>query len=197
MDVLPQHERLRAVYKRAEDAIHELGIEGDGVDTLAINELRYAGNHILRSLTATNETTRVEELDRAFAHCQRALYEAYDSALFYQLRRFQKFRDDYRRTSISDVVPNYIQLSKEMMRGKALLERAREESSNREDYYEEAKGIYASMAEVADTLDSARDELNKTARDKSRTFWLTALTALAAAIVGGVVTTLGRALIGS
>ena len=31
-------------YKRAEDLIHSLGIEtGEGIDTTAINELRYAG----------------------------------------------------------------------------------------------------------------------------------------------------------
>ena len=84
-----------------------------------------------------------------------------------------------------------------MLNGKSFLERAREENSNREDYYAEAGKVYAEMAKVADTLDSARDEINKRERDKNRVYWLAAATALAAAIVGGVVTTLGRLLVGS
>lgn len=93
--VLPEHEALRAAYKKAEDAIHELGIEVDGADLAAVNELRYAGNHILRSLTTTDSSKRSEELDKAQRHCERAVYDAYDSAIYFHLSRFNQFRDRY------------------------------------------------------------------------------------------------------
>ncbi len=59
MDVSDRHKELLCVYKRAEDLIHSLGIEtGEGIDTTAINELRYAGRHVLNGLNETDVEER-------------------------------------------------------------------------------------------------------------------------------------------
>ena len=39
MDAKDQYGQLRQAYKKAEDAIHNLGVEGVGADVVAINEL--------------------------------------------------------------------------------------------------------------------------------------------------------------
>ena len=191
MDVLPEHENLRAAYKKAEDAIHDLGIEVDGADTAAVNELRYAGNHILRSLTTTDDKESADELNRAMRHCERAVYDAYDSAIYYHLSRFNKFREQYANMVISDVVPNYLELSKSMTQAKRLLAKAREDNSNRSDYYAQVRELYPQIVDISDILGAARDELNKKNREK-RTGWLLPVIA---AVVGGFVGAVGKAIL--
>ena len=87
MDPRQRHlQAIRDAYKKAEDAIHALGLDGEGVDTAAINELRYAGYHVLRAITTGDTERQTEELSRAQRHCERAFYEAYDGAVFYYLQ---------------------------------------------------------------------------------------------------------------
>ena len=58
MEVPPQVVPLKLAYKKAEDALHSLGIDGSGADIASVNELRYAGNHLLQALTASDQRKR-------------------------------------------------------------------------------------------------------------------------------------------
>ena len=125
MEVPPQVVPLKLAYKKAEDALHSLGIDGSGADIASVNELRYAGNHLLQALTASDQGSVDDQLQRALRHCERALYDAYDGAVYYRLTQFKLFRKDYRKVVISDTIPDYITLVKTMNRAKATLETAR------------------------------------------------------------------------
>ena len=148
-----QYLTLLELYKKAEDTIHILGLESDGLDTAAINELRYAGQHTLLSITAENSEECEKQLSRAMAHCERAIYDAFDSAVFFRLTQFQEFVKTYETVVISEVIPNYAELSRKMKEAKELLYRTRAESESREKY--------DSLAKSSDTLEASRDELNK------------------------------------
>ena len=161
MDVAERHQRLRTAYKDAEDAIHSLGIEGEGVDTLAINELRYAGYHLLKSLTATEDFERDEELRRAEGHCERALYEAHDAAIFFRLDLYRKFKEDYATVPVSTIVEDYVEIVRVMKNAKRLLDEARSQTADRSQYYSSIREVYSPIAEASDVLEAARDELNK------------------------------------
>ena len=190
MEVAERHRRLRAAYKEAEDAIHSLGIEGEGVDTLAINELRYAGYHLLKSLTASEDSECDEELRRAESHCERALYEAYDAAIFFRLDLYQRFAKDYATVVVSDVVDDYVEIVKTMRRAKQLLEDARAKTTDRSEYYTQIKAIYSELTDASETLEAARDELNKrlaSAETEYRRSWRQPIATVVAAIVGGFV----------
>ena len=74
MDASGQYRRLLLAYKKAEDTIHSLGIETDeGIDTAAVNELRYAGRHLLDGLNTQDSDELDKQLRRAEDHCERAL----------------------------------------------------------------------------------------------------------------------------
>lgn len=119
---------LHATYKEAEDAIHVLGIDENGVDIPAINELRYAGRHILNGLVAKSDAEKEDQFLRAKRHCQRALYDAYDGAIFYRLRCFQEFEHDYRLVSVLTVVPEFVSIKAKVMAAKKFLEDARKQN---------------------------------------------------------------------
>ena len=161
MDVAERHRGLRAAYKEAEDAIHSLGIQGEGVDILAINELRYAGYHLLKSLTAAEDSERDEELRSAESYGERSLYEAHDAAIFFRLDLYQKFTEDYSTVVVSEVVENFVEIVKTMKRAKRLLEEARAATTDRSQYYSNIREIYGEIVDASETMEAARDELNK------------------------------------
>ena len=153
--------RLHAAFKKAEDALHSLGIEAGGVDTAAVNELRYAGRHLLNGLVSDDSNEQDEQLQRAKRHCERAIYEAYDSAIFYHFAQYDQFKADYRMVAISDVIPNFVNIEKTMNDARDFLEDARRDSDNREGYYQKAAETHGDVSEASKTLATAREELNK------------------------------------
>ena len=152
---------VRDAYKRAEDMLHVLAIDAEGADTAAINELRYAGYHVLKALSKDNEAEVTEELRRAYRHCLRAFYEVCDGAVFYYLLQYQQFKRDYATVVVSDVVPNYLDIEKRMIEAKRVLQEARSGSGDRDDHYQIFPDITNSLKADIETLDAARDELNK------------------------------------
>ena len=164
MDASDRFHGLHAAYKKAEDALHSLGIESGGVDTAAVNELRYAGRHLLNGLVSDDPNDQSEQLQRSMRHCERAIYEAYDSAIFYHFAQYDQFKDDYRRIVISDVIPDFVGIEITMKDARDFLEDARRNSDNREDYYRIAAEKHADVSEASKTLAAAREELNKKVR---------------------------------
>ncbi len=158
---------VRSLYQEAESAIHSLGIESTGIDAVAINELRYGGQHVLKAIAADNPEAQDKEIARAKSHCERAIYDAYDGAVFYELRRFQKFKQDYETVAVIDIAPNYLEICARMKRAKQLLEKARQDSDTREQYYSEITEKHKELRECAEVLEVARDELNKRLSEKS------------------------------
>lgn len=77
----PQITDVQRLYGEAEAAIKLY--ERIGLDNLvsAINELRYAGDHILAAQTATDSETRDIALFKAMRHCERAKYDALESTI--------------------------------------------------------------------------------------------------------------------
>ena len=163
------HRRLLHAYKKAEDTIHSLGIETDeGVDTAAVNELRYAGRHILDGLNAEDSDERGKQFRRAEDHCERAMYEAYDSAIYYHFAYFHSFKKDYSRIPISDTLPDFISMEETIQKAKRFLETARQDEDNRQGYYEQAATVYEGIEQVTSRLEAARDELNKKVMEYNR-----------------------------
>lgn len=191
MEVSVQEIReLRTLYKKAEDAIHTLGIEGTGVDTAAVNELRYAGNHLLHALDSQDRKEASDQMLRAVRHCKRALYDAYDGAIYFQLDQFRVFREDYRMVVISEIVPDYVSIVERMNVARTTLETARANTTDRGTYYSQAAEQHMLMAADMERLSAAREELNKKVDQNTtgRFRWLvTTLIALASAVVGAVV----------
>lgn len=165
-----EYGRLLAAYKKAEDLLHSLGIEtGEGIDTTAINELRYAGRHVLNGLNAADVDDRSREFRRAEDHCERALYEAYDSAIFFYFRSFDQFKEDYARVPIGDTIPDSIDIEASMREARKFLETARRDETKRAAYYEQAATQHQAVSAAWNRLDAARGELNKAVESFNRT----------------------------
>ena len=187
----PTYRELRDAYKNAEAAIHDLGLDtGQGADIPAVNELRYAGHHVLQSIVANeakNIAARDEQLVKAMKHCARALYDVYDSAVFYRLSQFSNFQQDYATVDVAESVPDYAEIVRRIQGALARLRNARLAQSDRSSFYTAVVECYPQLEQDVECLESARDELNKVLgrqREQKVRLWAQHSTAILAALSG-------------
>lgn len=108
------HDKLilcQKAYSAAETALKENEIESinDGLCFPAVNELRYAGNHLARVLSAHELPQALIDADKALCHAQRAIYDAYDALIMFYFKQCQNFKEDYQSTYISSTIPQYVE----------------------------------------------------------------------------------------
>lgn len=67
-----------------------------GVVIPAINELRYAGRHMIDALLLHDDSEKYQEqLRRSLRHCYRARFDALRATVLYMIRDFRNFSSDY------------------------------------------------------------------------------------------------------
>lgn len=89
-------ETIQRHYRRAERAIKRCDSLANAVPTPAINQLRYAGYHILVAVSADkagNAEKKKQELLKADEHCKRAWLDAFDSVTRYHLKVIRVFEE--------------------------------------------------------------------------------------------------------
>ncbi len=78
----------------------------------AVNELRYAGRHILSTYSCLYENKNwevfTEELRKAKSHSKRARYDAYQAGIYFYIDLVKKFRKTYQYIVFSDIIPDYV-----------------------------------------------------------------------------------------
>ena len=72
---------IRKLYEEAEEALKRYERISLANLAPALNELRYAGHHLLEADDAGTETDKLQHLTRAKAHCERARYDAKEATI--------------------------------------------------------------------------------------------------------------------
>lgn len=175
-------------YDAAERVLKEHEITTrEGLTAPALNEFRYAGQHVARALaTADNTQKAVDCMKEAVKHIRRAEYDAYDSIAQFYLDRCACFKEDYRFIPISPTIPTYpgdctriAEIQDEI---------SREDRNQKEAYIAGKSGQSADLKQIYRRWDALRDELNKvvlsTRKSDAHRIWalIVALLGLAAAI---------------
>lgn len=172
---------VRELYRSAEHLIKVVEDRRGELVIPAINELRYAGFHVLQGLSA-DEADPEEQFRRARRHCQRAGYDAVDGGIVYCLDQISKFKGDYRRLVIPQIVPRYPDLMQRAQRAKDFIDGVRAENKSREAYYEEAQLVLPDIFDVVDELEANREELNKALQKQNHELFRTWLSISIAAL---------------
>lgn len=139
--------KAESICKRVES---DPGHEG-GVVIPAINQLRYAGQHLITACSSDDVHIQKSELTKALNHCQRAVYDATEAACLIVKIQIDIFKEQFREIIIADVVPSY----SDTLRAHASLKKAignpRSDESKQEHY--------ESLLDVFDTLNSGLEDL--------------------------------------
>jgi hypothetical protein len=101
-------QNLKAHFRRAERAIKRCERVTLAVPVPALNQLRYAGNHLLKALTAEQEDVAAAEAEKAELHTKRAWFDAFDSIAAAQLDAIRSFADKgYPLEIVLQYIPTY------------------------------------------------------------------------------------------
>ena len=100
----PTFREVRGAYATAEKTIKLAEQVLEVLPVVSVNELRYAGFHVLKAIDNENEESSKEHLIFAKDHCERATLDAAALALVALTERARGFLSEYRDVVISAVV---------------------------------------------------------------------------------------------
>ena len=163
---------LQRLFREAEQALSEAETIHTDLAVPSMNQLRYAGHHMLSAMTAEAVPEQDEEYRKAARHCQRAVYDAFDSSIAYILKNIDQFKQDYAKIEIVPHFPGYPAVMAEARRARDILVRARAEKERREDYYVECRAAARRLLGHLDQMEDAREELNKAIRRHNQSVFL-------------------------
>ncbi|MBF0219190.1 MAG: hypothetical protein HQL49_06645 [Gammaproteobacteria bacterium] len=196
-----QKQRLRlivALFDKAELVLREIGDLSGKITVPSINELRYVGYHIAKAICHDDDDSIDNELDRAESHCQRAIYDAYESGLVFSLESIQNFRDAYLEHSdiVLLTIPDYITMLEQADAASADIQRYREEhEKNRKRFYEDCAKHYKTIEAIYKKLKNSAEPLiraqiiKKNSEDRRQTqrYISTVAIAILAIVVAGLI----------
>lgn len=153
-------------WKTAEHRIKRTERFNSKLTVPAVNELRYAGYHLLEALSATDPNTAEEALKKAGRHCQRATYDAVESEVMLHLEKIRLFQEDYRNITIDLNGYDYPAIRRAAREANNLINAAKNDDETKDQHYEKLVSHCDHLANDVGTLEDMRDELNKLARAK-------------------------------
>lgn len=173
------------LFSNAEDKIKKVEHLAGGVIIPAVNQLRYAGQHLVRTLNGCNNPT--EELSQSINHCKRASFDACEAGLLYCLDLFKQFQDDYRTVSVVAVLPDWLKYCATAREAQNLVQISQD--GDRISSYTNAENALDELLIIVSRFPDAREELNKTLKNDRRNFKILLWT-LIAAVVAAIITLL-------
>lgn len=147
--------QLTDLYDQADSFAREVTLFQEEAAFPALNELRYAGHHIIQSLSADEEEAQ-RQFSRAKSHCERAMYEASESGIVTALRMMAAFQKEYSDLVISDVVKDYAALCQQATRAKKLLIAGRKSRRSVVANTSTYMGSFRELAVAIETLQSSQ-----------------------------------------
>jgi len=137
---------------------------GEGVSAPAVLQLRYAGFHVLQSLTTDGQESEKHRM-QAKDHAERSAHDACEAAIDILLKRIQAFEHDYRLVQIKEVLPAWVDMKVRVQEIDDCLH-----VTYPRNHVSERPGLRAfrdELLKIERTLNAGRDELNKKMRQEA------------------------------
>jgi hypothetical protein len=156
--------RIKTAWDDAEEKLKRTEWVKGTLTIPAVNELRYAGYHVLEGLASAAREGGGEHFDKAEKHCKRAAYDAVEAEFLFYARQLRQFQEDYRNVPIDIPGTNYLEIK---VRANATMDLVRqvrsskESKESRDKYYERILPHCDQLGKDMRILDAAREELNK------------------------------------
>lgn len=182
---------LSLLFSEAEKQVKKAEEVNRGIVIPSINELRYVGYHIVKALLSEDETILDQELKKAEGHAKRAIYDASEAQIIFYLEKAEEFQKRHIRSdSITDIIPNYVNLLRQLEDIKQQIDLIRKDQDayrNRAEYYDNCIPNIDELRSINSTLKQATPLIVEKDRKKAKTFILIAMT-LFVTVVGLIIT---------
>ncbi len=180
------YNELHGLFNLAEEKIKTVEhLDFNGILIPAINELRYAGQHCLTSLTSGDKEKATWNIHEAKDHCKRAIYDAMEMGVVFLLEKIKFFQIDYKWVIVTDVLPDYISNLKKIEEIQNFIS-----TTNRlkitDDDYKEIQNYFDQTKRISKEFELSRNELNKKIR-KYKLSVIISLVMIAISIAGFII----------
>ena len=156
---IPDYEEIKQCFDRAESYAKEIEVLQEDIAFPAINQLRYAGHHLLKALVAESPARRDDNLLDARKHCQRSMYDASEAGITYVLNWLTGFRERHTGLIISGTIPDYPKLLAAAQKAGRKLVEGRSNRKSPEDQTDEYMAVYRELRDYKDLLEAYEGDL--------------------------------------
>ena len=175
------------LYNLAEADLKAVGRIRNELVVASVNQLRYAGQHLVRALAAEDDAVVAYELDASKRHAQRAIYDVNDAAIQFYMYEIERFRTQH-PVNLNAVIPDYAEIIESVDRAhKHIREIEHANRRNRGMSYERARADVVALECAHRKLVTARPdviaEMNRQNR-VTRTTWLSIFLTVLAVLIG-------------
>ncbi len=159
-DTGPTPLELMKLYHRAESALKRAEQASDSLVIPAVNELRYAGRHIVDALCPKESGKEPKvELNEAKTHIERAIYDSVEVSAVYYLGKIRNFQETYSTIPITEHLPEYKDYIRKYYEILDFIgDNNRRDPSNE---YEKLEGYSDELCSIWRALEAISEELNK------------------------------------
>lgn len=179
-----EFESVDELFSLAEDKLKLVErLENEGLLLPSINELRYAGFHLLKAINIEDDEQRRDEIRKAQNHCERSIFDAYEVGIFGCIERINQFLFDYRNIPLGDIVPEINEIRTCVDDALDFIEDIPKD--DRVSHYRQCEEQFERLYAFSRTTKAAREEANKRL-EKVRRDTRNTLIATAATVVGAV-----------
>ena len=154
-------QQIQQLYNEAERFIKEVEVVEAAVAFPAINQLRYAGHHLLKALASEAREDFQTELNDVRDHCHRAMYEAAEAGIGYLLELFTTFETDFKDIIVTDTVSDYPEIRALRQAAASELYKGRVDRPSPVEQVRHYMNRYRELKQGVDKLEASRSELNK------------------------------------
>ena len=147
------------LFNLAESKLKSTELQVFEVDIPSINELRYAGHHIVKHISGDTD----DHIEKAEKHCKRAIYDAHELSVVDSLEKIRLFEKDYRISiNIVKVVHGYPVKIAEVNAINQRINAVRDNGyDSRAQYYDRIERDRNRLLEIEMELSNSRNEINK------------------------------------
>ena len=138
----------------------ELDIDVGGAVIPAINQLRYAGQHMLEACNSVDIEYQKIQINKAKNHCKRAIYDATEVGIFIVKQEFEEFKKKYADIVIGETVGKYSDYLECYGKLKKLVG-SKKKDVVKEKHYRDLVDVYVIMNDGVINLIEHEEELKK------------------------------------
>ena len=164
-------QRLLDLFEQAETKIKNFElITSEGLFIPSINQLRYAGYHIVRSLLNDDEKELQAERVKAINHVKRAIYDIDESLLIYYIESAANFKEKYNDSGFTtEVVTDYPEKLAMLDEANKSIQQLREDNNNyqdREQFYQKLNPYLDKLSKIVAIFEQSAPLIAKKQQDK-------------------------------
>ena len=166
---MPSIKEFKEAYEQADSYAREVWHFRQSVVIPAHNQLRYAGHHFSKAIGPDGSLKDVKELERAIAHCERAMYEAAEAGIMSAVEYTSIFGKAFTKSPdlAKRILPDFPDIMTAKREAQGILARPRSDELSSADEVERHMEVFRNLREGVFKLEDNGPALNA-AMKKSR-----------------------------